>query len=113
MWLEVAPVQVVYLPADVDVVVDVLGAEFFDDVFAEIDEGDPSVFYFLKPFFVVAVIGNVEIQDVFADEDEFVDAVLHDPLNDVEFEEHNVIVDGRSEERSVGKECVSTCSLRW
>src|SRR3546814_14048876 len=33
--------------------------------------------------------------------------------SDVVSEDYNLIPDGRSEERRVGKECVSTCRYRW
>src|SRR3546814_16285690 len=46
--------------------------------------------------------------------DSFLGRAMHERLFSTLLQHHNVeIVHERSEERSVGKECVSTCSSRW
>src|SRR3546814_15781728 len=75
-------------------IVDPLALEFF--VVAERGDHGPALEEALAPEFEGAGIGEAEGFDVFEHEIVLVDKVLH-----------------RSEERRVGKECVSTCRFRW
>lgn len=61
---------------EIEVVIDAFATEFIDHVCTEVEHRDPAVFYILKPLFVVGVVGGVKVEYIFADQNEFVDALL-------------------------------------
>jgi len=91
---EFPPADFIQLATEIDVIIDAVLSEFLQNMVAEIQHGNPPVLAFLIPFFVITVITRMEIQYVFADEDEFGNAFLHHQLSHFALEEHDVVVDG-------------------
>jgi hypothetical protein len=90
-----APVDVVEGVAEVDEILEAGINELLGHVGEGVDEADPAAFVegFFLPFFVVAIVGAVEVEDVFADEDKFVDAFRYHVVDDLAFEEHDIVVE--------------------
>ena len=60
----------------------------------EVHGRNPAVLHVLEPLLIVVVFGAVEVEHVFADEDEFADALVGHQVDDVAFELHHVVFDG-------------------
>src|SRR3546814_13993839 len=72
-------------------------------------DGDGSPALILQPFTLID-------QKQFSQELQFLGSVFDDRVSYIAglyFLDERVFFDGRSEERRVGKECVSTCRSRW
>ncbi len=39
-------------------------------MFGKVDVSDPAVFHIVEPFFVIAIVGAMKVEDVLADEDD-------------------------------------------
>ena len=50
-------------------------------MFSEVNEGYPTFFYILEPFFVVTVVGGMKIHDIFTNQYKFIDSFLTKHLN--------------------------------
>ena len=68
--------------------------EFADNMIMKIDHGDPTIFHFVEPFFVIAIIRIVKIENIFADQNEFVNTFFHHWFDDVPLEDHDIVSDG-------------------
>lgn len=68
----------------------------FHHMITEIDESNPSALVtdILIPFLIIAIIALVEIQNVFANKNKLKNAVAGKEINNIPFEEHDVVIDG-------------------
>lgn len=89
-----APPEFVQLTSVYEIVIDVVFAQFLPDMFTEIQSDHPAVFNVLEPFLVVAVIGSVEIEDVFADKYELVDSTADENIGYLTLQMHDVVMNG-------------------
>ena len=70
---EPSPIYFIEMAAKMDVIIEMGILHFILDVLIEVKQTDPAtfVFYVVVPFFVIAVVGAVEIKHVIAEEEEF------------------------------------------
>jgi hypothetical protein len=62
-------------------------------MFTEVEECNPTVVFYhlIEPFFVVAIVAKVKIQNILSDKDEAVDAFCNEHVNDLPFQLHDII----------------------
>ena len=89
-----SPVEIVELAAKIDVVVEIALPHFFQNMLAEVDGGNPALLDLGEPLFIIAIVGAVEIEDVFADEHKLIDAIADEDVDDLGFERHHIVADG-------------------
>ena len=88
-----APSHFLELSPQDEIVIDIGLAKLFHHMLSKVQQRNPTVGIgdFVEPLFVVAVIARVEIQYVFANEDEPLDPFRHEGFNDVALEGHDIV----------------------
>ena len=89
-----APVQVVVQFAEVDVRPEPGIAHFLFYVLQGVQKADPAVIFgdILVPFLIVTIVRAVKVQDIFTNEDIFVNARFHHGVDHFPFQEFDVVV---------------------
>lgn len=85
--------QIIQRASGVDVGVDVVAAHFAEHEIPEADGCDPAFLHILEPLLIIVVFGAVEVEHILADQDKMLDAFLHQRIDDIAFELHDVVVE--------------------
>jgi hypothetical protein len=88
-----APSDFTELAAQNEVAVQINAFHVFENMFTEVEECNPTVVFYhlIEPFFVVAIVAKVKIQNILSDKDEAVDAFCNEHVNDLPFQLHDII----------------------
>jgi hypothetical protein len=90
--LQGAPAAVLH---EMDIMIQVRVVEFQSGVFRHVQGYDPAAFIpdVLPPFFIIAIVRAMEVQDVFGDEDEFMDPFGDQTVDHLALQGHDIIFD--------------------
>lgn len=91
-WCKTAPYQPVQSSSGNYIIIQVCMNKFLQHMLSEINKGYPSVSHIIKPLIIIIIIGVMEIQNVFTNQDEFCDPVCHQYICNIPLQVHDIVV---------------------
>ena len=89
-----APVEIIELASEKDIVIQVGVLKLPDNMVPEIQPYDPSFLNLIEPFLVIIIVSRMEIQHILPDKYELVYFFFQQDLGNIPLEVHDVVVQG-------------------
>ena len=91
-----APAHFLKLAAHDEVLVQVRTGQLLCDMLPKVEQGNPAIRIgdFIKPLFVVAIVARMKVEHIFANQNEALNALLHQGFDHVALQVHHIVKEG-------------------